>query len=90
MIRLLQQEGFSITLEALCEEYPGSVITRAHFADRVVVGQGDGGQSAFFGVVHQFFRRQGSDFTTQPPADCVHKQLHQKKWTDRPSTSYSR
>ncbi|MCI8298825.1 MAG: PHP domain-containing protein [Lachnospiraceae bacterium] len=36
MIRLLQQEGFSITLEALCEEYPGSVITRAHFARYLV------------------------------------------------------
>ncbi|NBH15328.1 PHP domain-containing protein [Lachnospiraceae bacterium] len=32
MIRLLQQEGFPISLASLYEEYPSSVITRAHFA----------------------------------------------------------
>ena len=32
MAFLLQKEGFDITLEKLYQEYPGSVITRAHFA----------------------------------------------------------
>lgn len=36
MVLLLQQEGFDITMEALCQEYPDSVITRAHFARYLV------------------------------------------------------
>lgn len=36
MVRLLQQEGFNISLETLYENYPGSVITRAHFAKYLV------------------------------------------------------
>lgn len=39
MTKLLQQEGFDITLPALQKTYPGSVITRAHFA-RYLVEQG--------------------------------------------------
>lgn len=36
MAFLLQKEGLSITLEDLYREYPGSVITRAHFARYLV------------------------------------------------------
>ncbi|MCI9081847.1 MAG: PHP domain-containing protein [Lachnospiraceae bacterium] len=36
MIQLLQEEGFQISLKALYEEYPNSVITRAHFARYLV------------------------------------------------------
>ncbi len=36
MIRLLQQEGFDITMEALYAENPDSVITRAHFGKYLV------------------------------------------------------
>lgn len=36
MVRLLQKEGFDITMEELCEEHPNSVITRAHFARYLV------------------------------------------------------
>ncbi|MCI8484619.1 MAG: PHP domain-containing protein [Lachnospiraceae bacterium] len=36
MTRLLQQEGFDITMESLCLENPDSVITRAHFARYLV------------------------------------------------------
>ncbi len=32
MAELLQKEGFSVTMEELREEYPNTVITRAHFA----------------------------------------------------------
>ncbi len=32
MCRLLQQEGFDITYDKLVEEFPGAVITRAHYA----------------------------------------------------------
>ncbi len=36
MIQLLKQEGFDISLNTLYEEYPDSVITRAHFARYLV------------------------------------------------------
>lgn len=36
MAFLLQKEGFSVTLEDLYQEYPDSVITRAHFARYLV------------------------------------------------------
>lgn len=36
MAFLLQKEGFSVTLENLYQEYPDSVITRAHFARYLV------------------------------------------------------
>lgn len=36
MTELLRQEGFNLTLEGIYEEYPDSVITRAHFARYLV------------------------------------------------------
>ena len=36
MAKLLQQEGFGVTMEDLWQEYPKSIITRAHFARYLV------------------------------------------------------